>query len=89
MRARRSSFSKNKQSLFVGIGALNASLAYTRPCCAFDRDAAPPAPGSDTRVELNFTYSSPLVEGDVLEARLGGFAALNSTLIHRGALLFR
>ena len=64
----------------MGIGALNASLAYTRPCCAFDRDAAPPAPGSDTRVELNFTYSSPLVEGDVLEARLGGFEALNSTV---------
>ena len=53
----------------MGIGALNASLAYTRPCCAFERDAAPPAPGSDTRVELNFTYSSPLVEGDVLEER--------------------
>ena len=61
---------KNKRSLFVGIGALNASLAYTRPCCAFDRDAAPPAPGSDAR-RAQFTYSSPLVEGDVLEARLG------------------
>ena len=69
---------KNKQSLFVGIGALDASLAYTRPCCAFDRDAAPPAPGSDTRVELNFTYKA-FGGSDVLEARLGGFEALNST----------
>ena len=51
---------------------LSASAPSLRavPSARTARPEAPPAPGSDTRVELNFTYSSPLVEGDVLEARL-------------------